>query len=390
MFYKQQGSGPWGSGGGGGGSGGGNGGGPWGSGGGNNPWGGRNDRGSNGGGGGGGNPPPDLEELLRRSQDRLRKMMPGSTGGLRVLWLVAAVVIVLWGLSGFYRVQPDEQGVELLFGEYVKTTQPGLNYWFPSPVGEVVRPKVTQTNQVTIGFRGSGNTLREFPQESHILSGDQNIVDIQFVVQWRIREAGEFLFNMRDPEGTVKVAAESALREIVGRNPLQAVMTNQRDLIAQQARELLQATMDSYKAGVTILDLRIQKADPPKEVIDAFNDVQRAKQDEERLRNEALAYRNDIVPRAKGEAARAIQNATAEKERLVKEAEGQASRFTAFYQTYVANKDITARRMYLEAMQEILSKSDKVIVDGKGNGVVPYLPLPELKKQTPPKGNSNP
>ena len=387
MFYKQQGSGPWGGSGGGGG----NGGGPWGSGGGNNPWGGRGDRGSSGGGGGGGNPPPDLEELLRRSQDRLRKMMPGSTGGLRVLWLVAAVVIVLWGLSGFYRVQPDEQGVELLFGEYVKTTQPGLNYWFPSPVGEVVRPKVTQTNQVTIGFRGSGNTLREFPQESHILSGDQNIVDIQFVVQWRIREAGEFLFNMRDPEGTVKVAAESALREIVGRNPLQAVMTNQRDLIAQQARELLQATMDSYKAGVTILDLRIQKADPPKEVIDAFNDVQRAKQDEERLRNEALAYRIDIVPRAKGEAARAIQNATAEKERLVKEAEGQASRFSAFYQTYAANKDITARRMYLEAMQEILSKSDKVIVDGKGsNGVVPYLPLPELKKQTPPKGNTNP
>ena len=386
MFYNQQGSGPWGGGGGG------NGGGPWGSGGGGgNPWGGRNDRGTGGGGGGGGNPPPDLEELLRRSQERLRKMMPGNTGGLRVLWLVAAVVIVLWGLSGFYRVQPDEQGVELLFGAYVKTTPSGLNYWFPSPVGEVVKAKVTQTNQVTIGFRGSGNTLREFPQESHILSGDQNIVDIQFVVQWRIREAGEFLFNMRDPEGTVKVAAESALREIVGRNPLQAVMTNQRDLIAQQARDLLQSTMDSYKAGVTILDLRIQKADPPKEVIDAFNDVQRAKQDEERLRNEALAYRNDIVPRAKGEAARAIQNATAEKERLVKEAEGQASRFSAFYQTYVANKDITARRMYLEAMQEILSKSDKVIVDGKGsNGVVPYLALPELKKQTPPKGSNSP
>ncbi len=382
MFYKQQGSGPWG---GGGGSGGNGGGGPWGSGGGgnNNPWGGR-DRGA----GGGGNQPPDLEELLRRSQERLRKMMPGSTGGLRVLWLVAAVIIVIWGLSGFYRVQPDEQGVELLFGQYVKTTQPGLNYWFPSPVGEVVRPKVTQTNQVTIGFRGAGTTLREFPQESHILSGDQNIVDIQFVVQWRIREAGEYLFNMRDPEGTVKVAAESALREVVGRNPLQAVMTNQRDLIAQQARELLQQIMDSYKAGVTILDLRIQKADPPKEVIDAFNDVQRAKQDEERLRNEALAYRNDIVPRAKGEAARMVQNATAEKEKLVKEAEGQAARFTAFYQTYVANKDITTRRMYLEAMQEILGKSDKVIIDnsGKGSGVVPYLPLPELKKPAPAKG----
>ena len=369
LFYKQQGGGPWGSGGGG----------PWGSGGGgnNNPWGGR-DR--------GGNPPPDLEELLRRGQDRLRRFMPGGFGNLRSLWLLAAVVLVFWGISGFYRVQADEQGIELLFGKYVKTTQPGLNYWFPTPIGEVIRPKVTQTNQVTIGFRGSGNNIREVPQESHILAGDQNIADIQFVVQWRIREAGNFLFNIRDPELTVKAAAESALREVVGRNPLQSVMTNQRDLIAQQSRELLQQIMDGYNSGVTILDLRIQKADPPKEVIDAFNDVQRAKQDEERLRNEALAYRNDIVPRAKGEAARMVQNATAEKEKLVKEAEGQAARFTAFYQTYVANKDITIRRMYMEAMQEILSKSQKVIIDDKGGkGVVPYLPLPELGKKSQPQ-----
>jgi len=371
LFYKQQGGGPWGSGGpwGGGGSGGGGG----------NPWGGR-DR------GGSSNPPPDLEELLRRGQDRLRRLFPGGLSNLRSLWLLAAVILIFWGISGFYRVQPDEQGVELLFGKYVKTTQPGLNYWFPSPIGEVYRPKVTQTNQVTVGFRGSGGNVREVPQESHVLSGDQNIVDIQFVVQWRIRDAGEFLFNMRDPEGTVKVASESALREVVGRNPLQAVMTNQRDQIAQQSRDLLQSIMDGYKAGVTILDLRIQKAEPPKEVIDAFNDVQRAKQDEERLRNGALAYRNDIVPRAKGEAARMVQNATAEKEKLVKEAEGQAARFTAFYQTYVANKDITARRMYLETMQDILSKADKIIVDdkAKGPGVVPYLPLPEIQKRTPP------
>ena len=368
MFYKQQGGGPWGGGGGG-----------------NNPWGGR-DRSGGGGGSGGGSAPPDLEEMLRRGQDRLRRMMPGGFGNLRMLWLLAAVVLVFWGISGFYRVQPDEQGVEILFGKYVKSTQPGLNYWFPSPFGEVIRPKVTQTNQITIGFRGSGANIREVPAESHILAGDQNIADIQFVVQWRIRDAGEFLFNMRDPELTVKAAAESSLREVVGRNPLQSVMTNQRDVIAQQSRELLQTIMDSYKAGITILDLRIQKADPPKEVIDAFNDVQRAKQDEERLRNEALAYRNDIVPRAKGEAARMVQNATAEKEKLVKEAEGQAARFTAFYQTYVANKDITTRRMYLETMQEVLTKSNKIIIDenGKGAGVVPYLPLPEIGKRATP------
>ncbi|MBX7198201.1 MAG: FtsH protease activity modulator HflK [Rhodospirillaceae bacterium] len=373
MFYKQQGGGPWGSGPWGGGGGGGNNGG-------GNPWGGR-DRNS----GGGGSPPPDLEELLRRSQDRLKRMVPGGFGSLRGLWILAAAIVLFWAASGAYMVQPDEEGVELLFGKYVKTTQPGLNFWFPAPIGEVIRPKVTQTNQETIGFRGSGNNIREMPAESHVLAGDQNIVDIQFVVQWRIRDAGEFLFNLRDPQGTVKVAAESALREVVGRNPLQAVMTNQRDQIAQQAHELLQQIMDGYKAGVTILDLRIQKADPPKEVIDAFNDVQRAKQDEERLRNEALAYRNDIVPRAKGEAARMVQNATAEKEKLVKEAEGEAARFTAFYQTYVANKDITARRMYLETMQDVLAKANKVIVDDKarGSGVVPYLPLPEVAKKAP-------
>ena len=377
MFYKQQGSGgPWGGGGGGpwGGSGGGNGGGG-GSGGGGNPWSGRGDR--------GGNPPPDLEELLRRSQDRLRRMMPGGFGNLRSLWLVAAVILGFWGLSGFYIVQPDEQGVELLFGRYVKTTQPGVNYWPPTPIGAVMKPKVTQTNQLTIGFRGAPGNIREVPQESLILSGDQNIVDIQFVVQWRISDAGNFLFNMCDPEVTVKIAAESALREVVGSNPLTSVVTNQRDQLAQQARELLQGIMDSYKAGVTILDLRIQKADPPKEVIDAFNDVQRAKQDAERLENEALAYRNDIIPRAKGEAARMVQNATADRERLVKEAEGQAARFTSFYETYAANKDITARRMYLEAMQEVLSKSNKVIMDSKGgSGVVPYLPLPEIQKRS--------
>ncbi|MGE4061854.1 MAG: FtsH protease activity modulator HflK [Rhodospirillaceae bacterium] len=372
MFYKQQGSGggPWGGGGGGGPWGGGGGG----SGGGNNPWSGRGDR--------GGNPPPDLEELLRRSQDRLRRLLPGGFGSLRSLWLLGAVVLGFWAASGVYIVQPDEQGVELMFGRYVRTTQPGMNYWFPAPVGAVLKPKVTQTNQLTIGFRGSPGNIREVPQESHILSGDQNIVDIQFVVQWRISDAGDYLFNMRDPEATVKIAAESALREVVGSNPLTAVITNQRDQLAQQARELLQSIMDGYDSGIAILDLRIQKADPPKEVIDAFNDVQRAKQDAERLENEALAYRNDIIPRAKGEAARLVQNAAAEKEKLIKEAEGQAARFTAFYQTYVANKDITARRMYLEAMQEVLSKSDKIIMDSKGGtGVVPYLPLPEIQRR---------
>ena len=368
MLYKQQGGpwggGPWGGNGGGGGGGGGN-----------KPWGGRPS--------GGGTPPPDLEELLRSGQERLRRLLPNGIGNLRGLWLLAAVIIVVWALSGFYRVQPDEQGVELLFGRYVRTTQPGLNYWFPAPAGEVIRPKVTQTNQVTVGFRGSEPNVRAVPQESHMLAGDQNIVDVWFVVQWRIRDAGDFLFNMRDPEGTVKVAAESAVREIVGRNALQAVMTNQRELIAQDSRDLLQTIMDGYGAGITILDLRIQKADPPTDVIDAFAEVQRAKQDEERLRNEALAYRNDIIPRAKGEAARMVEAATAEREKLIRESEGQASRFNAFYETYVADKDITIRRLYLETMQEVLGRSEIIMMDDEGgSGVVPYLPLPEVQKRS--------
>ena len=368
LGYKQQG--PWGGGGQGGG------GNPWGSGGGGG--------GGNWGGRGGGGAPPDLEDLIRRSQERVRRFIPGGMGTGRGFLIIAAIVLALWGLSGFYRVQPDEQGVVLLFGKYVKTTQSGLNYWLPAPVGEVIKPKVTQTNQIPVGYRGAsgGQNSRDVPQESLMLTGDENIIDIKFTVQWRIRDAGEFLFNMREPEQTVKIAAESAVREIVGRTDLQAILTREREVVAQSSQDLLQSIMDTYKSGVTILDVQIQGAEPPKEVRDAFDDVQRANQDRERLINEANAYRNDIVPRAKGEAARMVENANAQKERLVKEAEGQAARFTAFYETYAANKDITARRMYLEAMQEVLGKADKVIMDEKGSGVVPYLALPELQKKT--------
>ena len=365
MFWKQQGSGPWGNGGDQGGSG-------------SNPWGGKSGGGKSGGGG---QPSPDLEDLIRQGQDKLKKLFPGGKGSFQGFILLLVTLIVIWSASGLYRVQPDEQGVELLFGKYVKTTQPGLNYWFPVPIGEVKRPKVTLTNQITIGFRGVPNTtnLRDVPAESLMLTGDQNIVDVDFVVQWRINQAGSYLFNIRNPEATVKLAAESAMREAVGQNTLDFITTGGRDTVAQAAGSILQEILDSYVAGISILDLRILQADPPKEVIDAFNDVQRAKQDEERLRNEAMAYKNDIVPRAKGEAARMTQSAEAQKEKLIREAQGEAERFEAFYETYKANKDVTSRRIYLEAMQEVLSKSEKFLMDDNGkNGVVPYLPLNEL------------
>ena len=217
-----------------------------------------------------------------------------------------------------------------------------------------------------------------------MLTGDQNIIDIDFVVQWRIKNAPNFLFNIRDPETTVKLAAESSIREIVGQTPLEEVLATKRTEVESRTRDVLQRIMDDYKAGVFIADVKMQKVDPPQKVIDAFNDVQRARQDKERQQNEAEAYRNDIVPKAKGEASRQLEQAAAYRERLIKEADGEAKRFLSVFEAYKTGQDVTTRRLYLERMQDVLSRSEKVIVDkGQGGaGVVPYLPLPELRKRT--------
>ena len=216
-----------------------------------------------------------------------------------------------------------------------------------------------------------------------MLTGDQNIIDIDFVVQWRIKDAAAFLFNIRDPEQTIKIAAESAMREIIGQTPLEGATTGKRQQVQQKSRELLQQILDLYGAGVMIAEIQLQKADPPAEVIDAFHDVQRARQDQERSINEAAAYKNDIVPKAKGQAQTIIQAAAAYKEKVVKEADGEAQRFLSVYNTYKDNKDVTTRRLFLERMQQILKSADKVIIDkgAGGTGVVPYLPLPELRKR---------
>ncbi len=367
MAWNPKGGGPWG-----GGSGGGGGGGPWG-----------------GGGGprGGGPTPPDLDELLRKSQASVRRFMPGGAGGIRGVILIGLLVVAVWLGSGFYRIQPGEQGVELLFGEFVKRTGPGLNYWPPTPVGEVIKVNVENTNTINIGFRGPGAVgrgtgSRDVSLESLMLTGDQNIADIDFIVQWRIKNAADYLFNIRDPEGTIKVAAESAMREVVGQTTLENAITANRASVEGRTRELLQKILDQYGAGVTVAELKMQKADPPKEVIDAFNDVQRARQDQERSVNEAIAYRNDIVPKAKGEAEKLIAQATAYKARVIKDAQGEAERFISVYNAYLTNTDVTKRRLYLERMQEVLSGADKIIIDEGDNGssVVPYLPLNELRK----------
>ncbi|NQV44117.1 MAG: FtsH protease activity modulator HflK [Rhodospirillales bacterium] len=360
MSWKQQGGGPWG--------GGGDGQGPW--------------------GGGGGQQPPDIEEMLRRSQDRFKSFLPNGGGGSRGLILVILAAFLIWLGSGFYRIQPGEQGVELLFGEFAKLTSPGLNYWPPSPLGEVIKVNAERTNTINIGFRGSVQDSsvsgRDMPLESLMLTGDQNIIDIDFVVQWRIKNAADYLFNIRDPENTIKAAAESAIREVIGRTPLESALTRERQRVQDDTQLLLQEILDDYGAGVVVVSLQLQSADPPKEVIDAFNDVQRAKQDQERSINEATAYSNNIVPRAKGEAQKMIQEAEAYKEQVIKDAQGEAQRFLSVYESYKGAKEVTRLRLYLERMQGILQGSTKIILDQQGGeqGVVPYLPLNELMEGT--------
>ena len=354
------------------------------------PWGGG---GNNSGGGGGprGPQPPDIEDMIRKSQENIKRFMPGGAGGIRGLIMIGLAVIVLWvGINVPYRVQPGENGIELLFGKYVKRTTPGLNFWFPAPVGDVIKVNVDRTNTINVGFRGAGDVgrgtgSRDVAQESLMLTGDQNIIDIDFVIQWRIKNAADFLFKIRNPEATIKIAAESAMREIIGRTPLEDALTVKRQQVQDQTLVLLQEILDSYGAGVAIAKIQLQKVDPPQDVIDAFNDVQRAKQDQERKVNEAVAYQNDIVPRARGQAQQMIQDAEAYKQQMINEAEGEAQRFLSVFNAYKENKDVTRRRIYLERMQDVLSNTDKIIIDqgdAKGSGVVPYLPLPELKKRS--------
>ncbi|WP_096700496.1 FtsH protease activity modulator HflK [Magnetospirillum sp. 15-1] len=366
------GGGPWGGGGGGGG-------GPWGNGGGNRPGG-----GGNGGGFGGGG--PDIEDFIRKGQEKLRRAMPGGPGGLngtRGIIAVAALAVAVWAFSGIYKVSPDEQGVVMRFGKWVDTTEPGLHYRLPYPIETVLLPKVTKVNQLLLGSR-IGSDLRgggRATDESRMLTGDENIVEAEAAVFWRIKDAGKYLFAVRDPELTVKVAAESALREVIGRNPIQAALSDKRELIAIQTQEELQRLLDAYGAGIHIQQVQLQKVDPPAAVIDAFNDVQRARADQERARNEAEAYRNDIIPRARGEAERLTQEAQAYREQVVDLAQGDAKRFLALYGSYKQAEDVTARRLYIETMEEILKGATKVIIDPSAKGLVPYLPLPELKKQ---------
>ncbi|MDJ0387430.1 FtsH protease activity modulator HflK [Roseomonas sp. E05] len=337
-------------------------------------------------GGGGGRGPgggPDLDEAIRQAQEALRRFLPGGGGGMgKWIGLGAVVVLGLWAASGIYRVQPDEQGVVMRFGAFDRTTSPGLNYHIPWPVETVTTPRVTRINRIDIGFRAPADVpltrpvpARDVVEESLMLTGDENIIDIDFAVFWRIRDAGEYLFNTRNPDETVKSAAESVMREVVGQTPIQPALTEARAEIEQRVLTGVQFILDQYKSGVEITQVQLLKVDPPAEVIDTFRDVQRANADRERLRNEAETYRNDIIPRARGEGQRLIQEAEGYKESQVARARGEAARFLSILSAYQNAKDVTVRRLYMETMEEILRRNPKLLVDDRLQGIVPYLPL---------------
>jgi membrane protease subunit HflK len=328
--------------------------------------------------------------VIRQAQDAVRRYLPRGTGG-KGLGLVAGVLLVLWAASGFYRVNPDEQGVVMRFGAFDRTAPPGLNYHIPWPVESVTTPRVTRINRVDVGFRAAADaapTARPIPardvlEESLMLTGDENIIDIDFAVFWRIRDAGEFLFNTRNPEATVKSAAESVMREVIGRTPIQPALTEARAQIEQEVRRGAQAIMDQYRAGVEIAQVQLQKVDPPAQVVDAFRDVQRANADRERLRNEAESYRNDIIPRARGEAERMVQEAEGFRESQVARARGEAARFVSVLTAYQAAQDVTLRRMYLETMEEVLRRNPKIVVDNALQNIVPLLNLNDGAARAP-------
>jgi membrane protease subunit HflK len=343
-----------------------------------------------GNGSGKGPTPPDIDAIIRDIQSKINKFLPGgSSSGGKPIGLILIIIAFVWLASGLYRVLPDEQGVVLRFGKFIKTTQPGLNYHIPFPVESVQTPKVTKVNRIDIGFRSerdsgfsSGGGVADVPQESLMLTGDENIVNIDFSVFWVIKDASKFLFQIQDPEGTVKAAAETAMREVIAKSEIQPVLTEGRAQIEIETQEIIQSILDEYNSGIQITQVQTQKADPPDQVIDAFRDVQAARADMERSKNEAEAYANDVIPRARGEAAKIMQAAEAYKQRVVAASEGEASRFVSIYNEYAKAKQVTKDRMYLETMEKVLADIDKVIIDkNSGSGVVPYLPLPELGKK---------
>jgi modulator of FtsH protease HflK len=340
-----------------------------------------------------GSSPPDLEDLLRRGQDKLRNVLPGGGLGGTGVVVITLIAIALWLASGVFQVAPDELGLVMRFGKFDRKVDPGLSYHLPYPIESVEIPKVTRVTPIQIGVRfvedaRRGTQTRDVPEESLMLTGDENIVDADFTVFWVVAAgatgASDFRFNMQNPEGTVKAVAESAMREVIGRSELEPILTGGRQQIESEVHDLVQKTLDQYKAGITVSQVQLLKVEAPAQVIDAFRDVQAAQADQERAQNEARTYAGRMVPEARGRAAQIEQAAGAYREQTVAEAIGQTARFNKIYEEYKKAPEVTRQRLYLETMERLFGGTDKIILDSSGqggSGVVPYLPLPELRNR---------
>ncbi|MEN8236279.1 MAG: FtsH protease activity modulator HflK [Pseudomonadota bacterium] len=363
---------------------------PWNSqGGGNGPWGSHKGpkRYSSGGG-----QPPDFDEIIRKSQDRFRQFFPKGWGGFSVFIAAFGVLVVLWMSTGIYNVTEGEQAVVLRFGKWIQTTGPGLRYHLPYPIETVIKRRVDKINRINSGtdplefskVSFGGKVLRAVEDQPLMLTGDENIVDGNFTVLWFIKDLGQYLFKARSPDETVKIAAESIIREIIAQTPIADILTKGRGDINEKARVQLQKLVDEYQLGIQIQELLLQKVDPPASVVESFRDVQRAVTDQERMVNEAQAYHNDLIPRAKGDAIKFVQQAKGQQAVIVARAEGESARFLAVLKEYRLAPEVTRRRMYLETMQKIFGRTGMVLIDSNAKGaqgVVPYLPLTELRQK---------
>jgi membrane protease subunit HflK len=362
-------------------------------GGGRGPWG----QGPSNGGGGRQGPnmrPPDLDEVFKRGRDWLKQMFPNQAPGGVAGTLLGGLLLLLWVWTGVYIIPPAEQGVVLRFGAYVQTIGSGFHIRMPQPIETVERVNVGETRQINVGFKvegeGANSTQVELPRESMMLTGDENIMHVDFTIQWQVKSALDYLFEVQDVENTVRAVAESAMREFVGQTPVDQIMTVNRGKIEQAVQATTQRVLDRYKAGVSILSVSLQTTQAPQDVIDAFNDVQAASADRDRKVNEAQKYANTLVPRAKGDAAKIEQDAQAYKEQAITLAKGEAQRFLSVLGQYKSAPQVTRQRMYVETMQRILTRTNKVILDSGKGGVMPYLPLPGLglRPSQPPSNNT--
>ena len=330
----------------------------------------------------------NFDTYFANLKDQIKKIFPGGGSNKKNVLFACLIFFILWLLTGFYKVNANEQGVVLRFGEWVRTTSPGLHYHLPYPIEIAKTPKVTKVNKTEIGFRVIGTSQRMLLEESLMLTGDENIVDINFSVFWIIDDAGKFLFKLRNPEKSVKSVSESVMREVIGITPIVDALAAGRQEIETKSLSKIQIVLDNYESGVKITQLQLQKVDPPDQVIDSFRDVQRARADKEKVINEAIAYKNDLIPRARGEAEQILQEAEAYKREIVARSEGDADRFNSVLKAYKNNEDVTRNRIYLETLEKVFQNATKVIIDTKqGSGVLPYLPLPEIQKRNKRKKN---